>query len=149
MTVTLTITGGTAAGSFNVSTLNDDGRCQQHCALHSQRQQRHSTLTSMSPSSGMPGSSVNVTVTGTNLTPPSGVRLSGLGPLFNNIVLVSSTQITVTFKLSPTTATGGHNVFVVTSAGNSKHSVVYGTERSALERDRDQDSGSFGFGRDS
>jgi hypothetical protein len=76
-------------------------------------------LTSITPPSGSPGTTVNVTLTGTNFTPGAGVRLAGIGASFSNVVVVSSTQINVTFKLTATVATGPHNVYVVTSAGNS------------------------------
>ncbi|MCU1261835.1 MAG: cell surface receptor domain protein, partial [Bryobacterales bacterium] len=77
------------------------------------------TLSSMTPSSGTRGTVVNVTLTGTNFTPQTTVRLPGEGAAHSNVVVVSPTQITVTFTLSSTAATGAHNVYVVTSTGNS------------------------------
>ena len=77
------------------------------------------TLTALTPNNGLAGTSVNLTMTGTNFTPSTGVRLSGLGAAVRNLVVVSPTQITVTFVLSPTTAKGAHNVYVSNTAGNS------------------------------
>ncbi|MCU1257256.1 MAG: hypothetical protein JWO80_141 [Bryobacterales bacterium] len=77
------------------------------------------TLTSLNPSGGMRGTSIPVTVNGTNFTAQSGVRLSGDGASLSNVVVVSPTQITVTFKLSPTTAPGADTVNIVTGAGTS------------------------------
>ena len=77
------------------------------------------TLTAITPNSGNAGTSVNLTLTGTNFTPSTGVRLAGLGAAVRNLVFVSPTQINVTFVLNATTAKGAHNVYVTNSSGNS------------------------------
>ena len=77
------------------------------------------TLTSVAPSSGARGTSVNVTLTGTNFTPASQVRLQGGGLTQSNIVVVSPTQITATYNISSSTTIGAHNTWIVTSAGSS------------------------------
>jgi hypothetical protein len=60
-----------------------------------------------------------VTLTGTNFTAGSQVRLQGSGLTQTNIVVVSPTQITATYKISASAATGPHNTWVVTSAGST------------------------------
>jgi hypothetical protein len=77
------------------------------------------TLTSVAPSSGARGTSVNVTLTGTNFTPASQVRLQGGGLTQTNIVVVSPTQITATYNISLSTTIGAHNTWIVTNAGSS------------------------------
>src|SRR5450432_1509465 len=77
------------------------------------------TLTSLSPSSGTQGAAVNVTLTGTNFIAGATVGGSGTGLTVSNPVVVSATQMTATFTLASTAATGGHSIFVTTSAGNS------------------------------
>ncbi|HMC61368.1 MAG TPA: hypothetical protein VKJ01_19415, partial [Candidatus Solibacter sp.] len=66
------------------------------------------TLTSVSPSSGTQGSAVNVTLTGTNFIAGATVGGSGTGLTVSNPVVVSATQMTATFTLASTAATGGH-----------------------------------------
>ena len=77
------------------------------------------TLTAMNPNSGARGTSVNVVLTGTNFTPSTSARLGGSGASMANLAVVSSTQINITFVLSPTAATGTHNVYVTNSTGSS------------------------------
>ena len=77
------------------------------------------TLASITPASGSPGTTVNVTLTGTNFTPQSGIRLAGFGAAQGNVVLVNSTTITAKFTLNSAVALGAHNVYVVTAAGSS------------------------------
>jgi hypothetical protein len=60
-----------------------------------------------------------VTLTGTNFIAGSQIRLVGAGLSQTNIVVVSPTQITATYTISPSVAVGPHNTWVVTSAGSS------------------------------
>jgi hypothetical protein len=73
----------------------------------------------MNPNSGVRGTSVNVVLTGASFTPSTGVRLGGSGASMANLAVVSSTQISITFVLSATAATGTHNVYVTNSTGSS------------------------------
>ena len=76
-------------------------------------------LSAINPSSAAQGTTVMVTLTGSNFTQTSSVRLSGAGARQGNVVFVSPTTITATFTFLPTTAVGNDNVYVVTSNGNS------------------------------
>jgi hypothetical protein len=76
-------------------------------------------LTSLSPSSGTQGAAINVTLTGTNFAAGATVGGTGAGLTVSNVLVVSATQITATFTLASTAATGGHGMFVTTGAGNS------------------------------
>jgi hypothetical protein len=79
------------------------------------------TLTSISPTSGARGTSVNVTLSGTNMTGTSAVNVSGTtNPItVSNIVVVSSTTVTATFTIPPNAGTGGRTVSVTTLGGTS------------------------------
>jgi hypothetical protein len=77
------------------------------------------TLTSISPNSGLKGNSVNVTLTGTNLTGANGILFSGTSITSTTPVVVSSTQVTATFTIAPTTTTGAQTVRINTPNGTS------------------------------
>jgi hypothetical protein len=84
------------------------------------------TLTSVSPSSGMQGQTVNVTLTGTNFAAGSTIGpLGGLNCIqtgcitVSNLTVVSSTSITATFTIALNALTGTYNVVVTNSIGTS------------------------------
>jgi hypothetical protein len=77
------------------------------------------TLASITPSSGTRGSSVNVTLTGTNLTGATAVNVAGGGVNVSNVVVVNSTTITATFTITAGAAATARNVTVVTPGGTS------------------------------
>ena len=76
-------------------------------------------LTSIAPSSGVQGTSVAVTLIGTQFLSGATVAVGGGGVSVTNIAVVSSTQIAATFNITATAAAGAHSVTVGTSAGSS------------------------------
>jgi hypothetical protein len=76
------------------------------------------TLTSVSPSSGTQGQTVNVTLTGTLFDAGSTIALSGTGVTVSHLTVVSSTSITATFAILNAT-TGAQNVTVTNGIGTS------------------------------
>jgi hypothetical protein len=76
-----------------------------------------STLTSIAPNTGVRGTSVPVTLTGTNLTGATAVTVSGAGVAVSNVVVVNSTTVTATFTIAAGAALGSHNVSVTTPGG--------------------------------
>ncbi len=74
-------------------------------------------LTSISPSSGTAGTSVPVTIAGTNLNGGM-INISGTGVAATNVT-TTSTQITATFVISGSAAVGARSVTVTTSVGSS------------------------------
>ena len=119
VTANLAVATSAGVGQYNVSVTTSAGTSGNVSFSVTAAGSMVPTLTSITPSSGSPGTSVNVTLTGTNFTPQAGVRLAGAGAAQGNVVVVNATTITATFTLSSTVATGPHNVYVVTSAGNS------------------------------
>ena len=82
------------------------------------------TLTSISPTTGMQGTNVPVTLTGTNFAANSTVNVSGSGVTVNNVQVVSATQITATFGIAANAALGGDSV-TVTSGGQNSNGVTF------------------------
>ncbi len=73
------------------------------------------TLTAVSPNGGFRGTTVNVTLTGTNFsTLGSTVSVSGNGITISNVTVQSATTITATLAIANTAATGGRSVTVTT-----------------------------------
>ncbi len=118
ITATLNIAANAAPGAYPVS-VTTTGGTSNTAAFTVTGASSLPTLTSVTPSSGARGTSVNVTLTGTNFTSASSVRLQGVGLTQTNIVVVSPTQITATYNISSSVATGPHNTWVVTGAGSS------------------------------
>ncbi len=78
------------------------------------------TLTSITPNSGVIGTSVNVSIVGANLT--GGVVTTSVNPailVVSNIVVVSPTNITATFTINPGAGAGAKTVRVITPVGAS------------------------------
>src|SRR6202049_2640286 len=82
------------------------------------------TLTSINPASGVQGTNVPVTLSGTNFAANSTVNVSGSGITVSNVVVVNPTQITATFQIAANAAVGGYSV-TVTSAGGKSHGVTF------------------------
>ena len=76
------------------------------------------TLSSISPTSGVRGTAVPVTLTGTNLTGVTNVTVSGTGVTVSNIVVVNATTVTATFTIASNATLSARNV-TATSPGGS------------------------------
>jgi hypothetical protein len=72
------------------------------------------TLTSITPASGVRGTSVNVTLTGTNLETATQVTIGGNTAA---ATAVNDTTVTATVSLAPGTSLGTHTVTVTTAGG--------------------------------
>jgi len=75
------------------------------------------TLTSIVPNSGLRGTTVPVTLTGTNLTGAFLISVTGTGVTVGNLVVVSDTTVTATFTISNTAAATARAVRVSTPGG--------------------------------
>ena len=75
------------------------------------------TLTSIVPNTGLRGTAVPVTLTGTNLTGAFAVNVSGTGVTVSNVVAVSATTVTATFTIGNTATLGARNVTASTPGG--------------------------------
>jgi len=83
-------------------------------------------LTAISPTSGVRGAPVNVTVTGVGLTGATAVTVSGTNVTVGNFVAVNDTTVTATFTIASGATLGGRTVAVVTPApGGSSNTVTF------------------------
>ena len=78
------------------------------------------TLTSVTPNQGTPGTTVAVTLIGTNfIVGATAVVAAGGGVVVNNIVVGSTTSLTANFMIDPAAAAGARTVTVTTIGGTS------------------------------
>ena len=82
------------------------------------------TLTSINPNSGVQGTNVPVTLTGTNFAAGSSVNVSGSGVTVSNVTVVSATQITATLGIASNATLGSRSV-TVTSTGGTSNGVTF------------------------
>jgi len=82
-------------------------------------QQPAPILTSISPASGMPGTSVSVTLAGANFTSDATVSSSNSAVTVSNVAVVSSAQINASFAIAPSATLGTANITVATGGGAS------------------------------
>jgi hypothetical protein len=78
------------------------------------------TLTSVAPNQGLQGTTVAVTLTGTNFVlGATTVNVSGAGVTVTNVIAGSSTSLTATFALAAAATAGARTVTVTTAGGTS------------------------------
>jgi N-acetylglucosamine-6-sulfatase len=110
--------GSTASGSYNVTATTAGGTSNPVTfAVNGSPPPPVPSLSSITPSSGQVGSSVNVTLAGVNLSGAT-LNVSGTGITAGN-VSSSSTQITATLTIASNAATGSYNVSATTGGGTS------------------------------
>jgi len=114
VTATFAITTGATLSSRNVS-VTTPGGTSNTVAFTVQG----ATLTSIAPNTGAEGTSVPVTLTGTNLTGATSVAVSGGGVTVSNFVAVNSTTVTATFTITAGAALTARNVTVTTPIGTT------------------------------
>ena len=114
VTATFAITTGATLSSRNVS-VTTPGGTSNTVAFTVQG----ATLTSIAPNTGAEGTSVPVTLAGTNLTGATSVAVSGGGVTVSNFVAVNSTTVTATFTITAGAALTARNVTVTTPIGTT------------------------------
>jgi hypothetical protein len=77
------------------------------------------TLSTIAPAFGVQGTSVPVTLTGTNFVAGATVVTNNTGIAVSAVTFVSATQITATFTIAANAPLGGANVKVTTNTGTS------------------------------
>jgi len=120
ITATFQVSATAALGAQNVS-VTTSGGTSGNVTFPINAPPSPPTLTSISPSSGVQGTNVPVTLTGTNFVSGATVNFSGAGVIVSNVVVASGTSITATFQISATAALGAQNVSVTTSAGSTSN----------------------------
>jgi hypothetical protein len=117
ITATLTLAPAAALGARNVSVTTSGGTSG---TVTFTINASTPTLSSMSPTTGVRGAAVPVTLTGTNFVSGATINVSGAADItVSNVTVVSGTSITATLTLAPTAALGARTVSVTTSGGTS------------------------------
>jgi hypothetical protein len=120
ITATLNLGPTTIAGAHNIAVTTAAGSSTVGFTV------LRPTLTSISPSSGTHGTSVPVTLTGTNLVTATSVNAPGSpGITVTNFVVVNDSTVTATLNLATATTPGNHNITVTTAGGALSNPVVF------------------------
>jgi large repetitive protein len=83
------------------------------------------TLASINPATGVAGTSVPVTLTGTSFIGATAINTGTAGITVQNLVVVNSTQITATFAIAAGATQGIHSIAVVTPGGTTAQAVTF------------------------
>jgi IPT/TIG domain len=80
-------------------------------------------LSSVAPNSGVQGTNVSVTLTGSNFKAGASIAVSGSGVSATSVSVLSATQINAVFAIAGGATVGAHSVTVTTSSGTSAAQV--------------------------
>jgi hypothetical protein len=119
---TLTIAPNAELGARNVTVTTDSGTSGPVQFTVTAEPVPAPTLTSITPASGLRGSSVTVTLTGTNFDARPGatsVAVNGAGISPADVQVAGPSSLSVTFTIAADTAIGSYNVNVATAGGSS------------------------------
>src|SRR4029077_16405381 len=114
ITATFTITTGAALTTRNIGAATPSGATNTVAFTV-----LGPTLTGVAPNSGARGTTVGVTLTGTNLTGTTAVTVSGSGVTASAVTVVDSTHVTANFTITTGAALTARNVTVTTNGANS------------------------------
>ena len=119
ITATFVISAFAATGSHNVTVTTGAGTSAARTFTVTTPVPAKPTLTSLTPNSATRGATVSVTLKGTNFTAPATVAVQGGVVTVSNVVVVNSTTITATFRVSASAARRSRDTTVTTAAGTS------------------------------
>jgi len=124
VTATFTITAGATANARNVTITTPGGTTT--AVTFTVTAPPAPALTSITPNSGLVGSSVNVTLAGTGFTGATGIGGRG-GIILSNFIVVSDTQITATFNLAGVTGPypANRNITVTKGGGVTSNALPF------------------------
>ena len=119
LTATFVIAATAAVGARNVTVATTAGSSAAQTFTVNAPAPVKPTLTSLAPGAASRGARITVTLNGTNFTSPATVAVQGSGVSVSNVVVVSSSKITATFRVSQSAARRSHDTSVTTAAGTS------------------------------
>ena len=119
ITATFTIAATAATGARSVTVSTSAGTSAAQSFTVTAPVAARPTLSSLTPNRARRGTTATVTLKGTNFTTPATVSVPGGGIAMSNVVVVNSTTVTATFRVSGTAPRGSRNVTVTTAAGTS------------------------------
>jgi hypothetical protein len=90
------------------------------------------TLTSSAPNTGVRGTAVAVTLTGTHLTGATGVTVNGGGVNVSGLTVVNDTTVKATFTITAGATLSTRNVTVTTPAGTSANASLFTVQGARL-----------------
>ena len=119
VTATFTISATATATARNVTVTNGGGATTNAVSFTIQTPPVP-TLSSISPATGERGTTVTVTLTGTNLSGATGITLAPAGGVtVSNITVVGPTEVTASFAIAATAGATARTVTVTTPGGTS------------------------------
>jgi hypothetical protein len=129
ISVTFTVASDAPAASHDVTVTNSFGTSN---AVKFSVGLPTPTITSISPSSGLRGTNVTVTMTGTNFVSGSGtaVTISSGGVTASNVNVQSDTSLTATFNIGSAATMGAYFVSVSTPNGGGSNTVQFSVSSS-------------------
>jgi uncharacterized protein (TIGR03437 family) len=118
VTATVTIPANAASGHVSVSVASLDGTSNA-LVFTIQPQQLVPQITSLSPTSGQTGTSVSLTISGSNLSGVTAVHFSPSSGIAVSGVNATASQVTATVNIAASAVSGQVSVSVSSSAGTS------------------------------
>jgi hypothetical protein len=131
VTATFTITGGANPSTRNV-TITTPGGTSTAAPLFTVTAPPRPALASIAPNTGVRGSAVPVTLTGTNLTGATVVTVNGGGVTVSGITVVNSTTVTATFTITTGANLSTRNVTITTAGGTSVAAPLFTVQGATL-----------------
>jgi hypothetical protein len=131
VTATFTITGNATRSARNVTVGNNLGQTSNSVTFSVVAP----TLGTINPTSGVRGTIVPVTLTGTNLTAGTGITVApATGFTVQNFTVVNDTTVTANFRIANNAALGAHTVAVTMPGGaaNSTNTVSFTVSNPSL-----------------
>ena len=119
ITATFTIAATAVTGAHSVTVSTSAGASAAQSFTVTAPVAAKPTLSSLTPNRARRGATATVTLKGANFTTPATVNVQGGGIAMSNVVVVNSTTVTATFRVSGTAAGGSRNVTVTTNTGTS------------------------------
>jgi hypothetical protein len=116
LTATFTIAANAITGSSNVTVSTSGGTSSPVTFVINPGPP---TLSSVTPASGVQGTTVPVTLNGSGFLAGAALAVSNPGVAVSNVTVVSASQITASFTIAANAATGNANITVTTSTGTS------------------------------
>jgi hypothetical protein len=134
ITATFTIAATAATGAHSVTVTTSAGASAAQSFTVTAPVAAKPMLSSLTPNRARRGATVAVTIKGANFTTPATVNVQGSGISVSNVLVVNSTTVTATFRVSGTAAAGSRNVTVTTNTGTS-NALPFTVQQAAGARD--------------
>jgi hypothetical protein len=119
LTATFNIASNATLGGHNVTVTTNAGTSNAQTFTVNPPAPQPPTLSSLVPNNGLIGSSVSVTLNGSNFDASAAINISGSGVTVSNVQFAGPNQLTADFAIAGNAAAGGRTVTVTTNNGTS------------------------------